>query len=156
MSSNTEKKFSFKIDNNHYEWDGQYITGADIKRIGNIPVDEEIYLVIKGHGDDQPVQDNTNVDLSNPGIEKFYSQKPKDHVYLLIVNGREKSWNEKTINYDQVVKLAFENYVPNETTIYTVTYTRGSGKKPEGSMVKGDVVSVKDKMVFNVTPTDRS
>ena len=75
---------------------------------------------------------------------------------IIIVNGREKQWSEKEISFEQVVKLAFDNYVDNGTTMYTVTYKRGQGEKPEGSMVKGDAVKVKDKMIFNVTATDKS
>lgn len=74
----------------------------------------------------------------------------------IVVNGREKQWSEKEISFEQVVKLAFDNYVDNGTTLYTVTYKRGQGEKSEGSMVKGDVVKVKDKMIFNVTATDKS
>lgn len=79
-----------------------------------------------------------------------------DKVETIVVNGREKQWSEKEISFEQVVKLAFDNYVDNGNTIYTVTYKRGQGNKPEGSMVKGDVVKVKDKMIFNVTATDKS
>ena len=156
MNSNIEKMFSLKIDNKHYEWNRQHINGAEVRGLGNIPADKQIFLTIKGQGEDMPVLDDTRIDLSLPGIERFYSQNPHEHVYVIIVNGREKTWNEKMISYDQIVKLAFENYVPNQNTIYTVTYKRGPGSNPEGSMVAGDVVHVKNNMVFNVTATDRS
>ncbi len=75
---------------------------------------------------------------------------------ILIVNGREKEWNEETISFEQVVILAFGTYQQNGRTAYTVTYTRGNNDKPQGSMVAGDVVKVKHKMIFNVTATDKS
>lgn len=74
----------------------------------------------------------------------------------LIVNAQEKPWDDRSINFDQVVKLAFEKPDPNPDTIYTVTYKRGPGPKPEGTMVKGDSVKVANKMVFNVTATTKS
>lgn len=79
-----------------------------------------------------------------------------DKETTIIVNGREKPWNEKEITFAQVVTLAFGTYVENGSTEYTVTYKRGHSSKPEGSMVKGDSVKVKDKMIFNVTATDKS
>ncbi len=76
--------------------------------------------------------------------------------YTLIVNGREKEWNDKTISFEQVVELAFGTIQNNGRTAYTVTYTRGNNDKPQGSMVAGDVVKVKHNMIFNVTATDKS
>lgn len=90
--------------------------------------------------------------------EKGHDDNGHDHdkETTIIVNGREKTWNEKEISFAQVVTLAFGTYVENGSTEYTVTYKRGHGSKPEGSMVKGDRVKVKDKMIFNVTATDKS
>lgn len=76
--------------------------------------------------------------------------------YVLIVNGREKEWNNKQISFKEVVILAFGSYEDNNRTCYTVTYTRGNNNKPEGSMVSGDIIKVKNKMIFNVTTTDKS
>ncbi|WP_319231082.1 multiubiquitin domain-containing protein [Draconibacterium orientale] len=76
--------------------------------------------------------------------------------FIIIVNGREKEWNDKTISFEQVVILAFGTYQNNGRTAYTVTYTRGNNDKPQGSMVAGDTVKVKQKMIFNVTATDKS
>lgn len=79
----------------------------------------------------------------------------KKDLYI-IVNGRDKDWNEKTISFEQVVILAFGTYQNNGRTAYTVTYTRGNNDKPQGSMVAGDIVKVKHKMIFNVSATDKS
>ena len=90
--------------------------------------------------------------------EKSHDNKEhgQEKETTIIVNGREKTWSEKEISFAQVVTLAFGTYVENGTTEYTVTYKRGQGSKPEGSMVKGESVKVKDKMIFNVTATDKS
>lgn len=74
----------------------------------------------------------------------------------IIVNAQPKPWDEKEISYDQVVKLAFPNPPPNVVITYTVEYERAPGKHPEGSLVKGQSVHVKDGMIFNVTETGRS
>ncbi len=75
---------------------------------------------------------------------------------VIIVNGREKSWSDKEISFQQVIVLAFNSYEENQNRVFTVTYKRGHGNKPEGTMVKGDTVKVKEKMIFNVTATDKS
>lgn len=74
----------------------------------------------------------------------------------IIVNGRPKIWNEKYIQFHELVELAFGNYHDNPNTCYTITYSRGCSGKPQGSLVKGDKVRVKSKMIFNVTATDKS
>jgi len=75
---------------------------------------------------------------------------------ILIVNGREVKWQGETMAYDQIVVLSFGRFIPSSNTIYSVTFTRGIEKRNEGSMVLGDVIEVKDKMIFNVTATSQS
>ena len=75
---------------------------------------------------------------------------------IILVNSRDKQWNEKNISFDQVVILAFGSLSDNPNVSYTVTYKKGDNHKPEGIMVKGDIVKVKDGMRFNVTQTNRS
>jgi len=76
--------------------------------------------------------------------------------FSIFVNGRQKTWADKEITFEQVVGLGFENPFSNPKTSYTVTYKKGEDKKPEGQMVAGDKVRVKDGMIFNATPTDKS
>jgi hypothetical protein len=143
------------INGKVYEWHQEYITGAEIRKLGNIPDEDEIFLAIKKPWDDEPIPDDKQVNLARPEIEHFYS-KDKGYKITLIVNGRPKIWIEKTISFEQVVVLAFGTYDPNPSKIYTVTYDKGPHQNHEGSMVKGDSVFVKDKMIFNATATDKS
>ena len=88
-------------------------------------------------------------------------QKPNDPLgqnkqFTIVVNAREKTFTGREISFNQVVELAFGSVSPNPNVVYTVTYKRGEGNKPEGSMEKGDTVKVKDGMIFNVTQTDKS
>jgi hypothetical protein len=72
----------------------------------------------------------------------------------IIVNGREITTKKKHLSYLDVVRLAFDPI--DEDTIYTVTYKKGPDQNPHGSMVDGDIVTVKSGMIFNVTPTRKS
>ena len=143
------------INGKNYEWHQEYITGAEIRKLGNIPTEDEIFLAIKKPWEDERIPDDKQVNLARPEIEHFYS-KDRDFKIVLIVNGRPKPWTEKKITFEGVVVLAFGTYDPNPDKVYTVTYDKGPHENPEGSMVKGDKVYVKDKMIFNVTATDKS
>ena len=149
------KHLLLTINGQQYEWQQEYITGAEIRKLGNIPAKDEIFLAIKTPWEDEPIPDDKQVNLARPEIEHFYS-KDKNFKITLIVNGRPKPWEEKTITFQQAVVLAFGTYDPNPDKVYTVTYDKGPHENPEGSMVKGDKVFVKDKMIFNVTATDKS
>lgn len=155
MNQNNKKALSLIIDGNHFEWHQQYITGAEIRNLGHIPEAHQIYLRIKQPWEDELINDDTSVDLARPGIEHFFSKENNPKI-VLVVNGREKQWPDKEISYEQVVILAFGSYDNNPNKVYTVTYDRGPKENPEGSMVKGDVVVVKNKMIFNATATDKS
>lgn len=52
----------------------------------------------------------------------------------IIVNGRPKTVSQKEISYEEVAKLAFDDAFKNPDTAYTVTFKRGVGEKPEGSL----------------------
>jgi Multiubiquitin len=76
--------------------------------------------------------------------------------YKIIVNTREKTVKGDDITYEHVVKLAFPEPPPGKEIVYTVTYRDGPKANPEGTMIAGDTVEVKDDMIFNVTATDKS
>ena len=74
----------------------------------------------------------------------------------IIVNGREKTVSTKELSFQDVVDLAFEDPPTGEFICFTITFTRGDGNKPEGTLVKGDTLKVKKGMIINVTSTDKS
>ena len=74
----------------------------------------------------------------------------------IIVNAAQKTVDKGELTYDDVVALAF-NPVPQGPNVgFAITYRRGHGDKPEGHLTAGETVKVKDGMIFNVTPTDKS
>lgn len=143
------------VNGKKYKWPQQYITGAEIRKLGGIAINHEIFLAIKRPWEDEAIYDDKQVNLARPEIEHFYS-KEKCVDVVIIVNGRERPWKESKISFAQVINLAFGNYVENGTTIYTVTFKRGPKENPEGSLVKGKSVFVQNKMIFNATETNKS
>lgn len=80
-----------------------------------------------------------------------------EHEVNVVVNGTPKQVASGELTFEQVVELAFPNPWGNPNMIYTVAYRRGHGSKPQGTMAQGgDPVKVKDGMIFDVTPTDKS
>lgn len=64
----------FKIDGKSVNWNEQYITGLQIRNLGQIESENQIFLKIKGKFEDELIRDNDKVNLARPGIEKFYSK----------------------------------------------------------------------------------
>jgi hypothetical protein len=78
------------------------------------------------------------------------------HATTIIINARPYEVQAKEISFEEVVSLAYNNAPPSgQYVTITVTYSRGENGK-EGSMLPGDSVKVKHKMVFDVSATDRS
>lgn len=149
----SKQKLKYSINGQHFESVRQYVKGEFLRKQGNIPEDEDLYLKVEKPWEDELITPEEWVDLARPGIEHF---KSKSVEFLLIVDGREKKWHKRKISFQEVVVLAKGAYQDSTTMYYTVTYDRGPKQNPEGSMVKGDVVFVKNKMIFNVTATDKS
>jgi hypothetical protein len=77
------------------------------------------------------------------------------HTYAIVVNGRPRTVASNEISFDEVVALA-DNLPSGENVVYTITYRRGHGHKPEGTLTEGHTVKVKEGMIFNVRATDKS
>lgn len=76
--------------------------------------------------------------------------------YEIVVNGREKVVTTDEVTFEQLVQLAFNPVPSGPNWVFTVTYRRGGGHKPEGTLKPGEHVKVKKGMIFNVTATDKS
>ena len=87
-------------------------------------------------------------------MEATQAQK-NPHLVTIIINTREEQIEKGKISFDQVVKFAFPT-PPGPDTVYTVSYTKGADPKPNGTLVQGESVEVKDRMVFSVTATNKS
>lgn len=74
----------------------------------------------------------------------------------IVVNGTQKTVAKDDLSFDEVVKLAFETPPYGENTLFSVTYRRGHGNKPEGILAPGESLKVKEGMIFDVTATDKS
>lgn len=75
---------------------------------------------------------------------------------VVIVNGRPREVRGPELSFEEVVNLAYDNNPPSGPYIViTVTYSRGVGGA-QGTMCPGDSVKIRERMIFNVTATDKS
>jgi hypothetical protein len=74
----------------------------------------------------------------------------------IIVEGTKHEWPKDEISYAEVVTLEVPDYPQHPEITYSVTYKRGQGNKPEGTLAPGASVKVKEGMIFNVSETGQS
>ena len=92
-------------------------------------------------------------EVENASREAGEGHKPTP----IVVNGQEKTVTVEAISFDELVSLAYDGNPPTgDNWSFTITYRRGHGNKPEGSLLEGETVKVKKGMIFNVTGTDQS
>lgn len=89
------------------------------------------------------------------GNEPKHDGGHESHI-TVIVNGRPKHVESKTLSFLQVVALAFDPVRTDPDVLYTVQYSRGPRANPEGELLAGGSVEIKSGMVFLVTETNRS
>ena len=74
----------------------------------------------------------------------------------IVVEGTPHEWPKDDISYAEVVTLEVPDYAQHPEISYSVSYKKGHGNKPEGFLVKGASVKVKEGMVFHVSETGQS
>lgn len=146
---------NFVVDGLNMVWPQKAITGQSIKRLVGKD-DEDIEVLLER--EDQPekvIGDDDQVRLSGDGVEKFKT-RPAKVTITIIVEGTPHQWHKKKINYDEVVTLEMPGYAQHPEITYSVKFTNGPSNRPEGTLVKGESVRVKDGMIFNVSETGQS
>lgn len=149
-----DRSFRLGLDDQVFEWGGIRISGLTLKKLARVDAaTHDVWLEVRGGGADRQIGDAELVDLSEAGVERFYTSRKS---ITLIVNATEYQVSETVLSFLGVVHLPFPDAVPSETRIYTVAYKRGPASNPEGTLVDGGTVQLKNRMVFNVTFTDKS
>jgi hypothetical protein len=74
----TRPSLELIINGKKFEWKEQYISGVEVRKLGNIPKEDKLFLDIERPWDDEVVTDDSKVDLARPGIEQFFSHKHEE------------------------------------------------------------------------------
>ena len=148
------ESYRLAVDGRRFEWGAPEITGHMLKQFAGVnPGEFDVWLDVRGHGEDQMIRDNESVRLDEPGVERFYTAPVE---ITIIVNGRPRVINKYILSFFEIVRLAFPDAQPNPETIFTVVYKNGPDENPPGSLVEGQSITLKNRMIINVTKTDKS
>ncbi|OBT05492.1 hypothetical protein A9267_16730 [Shewanella sp. UCD-FRSSP16_17] len=89
-------------------------------------------------------------------VDLTKDEPEEEKEFLIIINGQQKTVTSKKLSFEDIVLLAFSHIKPGDNTIYTMTYKKAVGNKPEGTLVAGEVIKIKSGVIINVTATDKS
>jgi hypothetical protein len=130
-------------------------TGEALYKLGRVMEGFELYRELEGDREDKPVP-NGDETVHLKEDEHFYSEECRPRDITIIVNGEKKTVRTTELSFDQVVDLAFNPRPQGPNIAFTITYRRGPKENPEGTLVQGGIVKIKEGMIFNVTATDKS
>lgn len=82
-------------------------------------------------------------------------EQGKNREVAIIVNGRERTVEEKEVSFEEVVELAFPGSPSGPNIVYTAAYRKAAGNR-SGDLLPGQSVKVKEGTIFDVTQTDKS
>lgn len=152
MPGKEHNEVQIHIDQHKYESPNP-TTGKALYALGHVAADLQLYRIVNGNKDDEPIENGAEVvELKNG--DHFQSGPHK--TYTIYVNGERKQITTKTLLFSDIVKLVFPAPPPGANILYTVSYEDGPPANPEGSVKEGGSVKIKSGMIFNVTATDKS
>nr|WP_298996225.1 multiubiquitin domain-containing protein [uncultured Allomuricauda sp.] len=149
------KALTIKVDGKNIEVEACFITPREIMSLAGINPDQFFLKEIRPRNVEVTYEDDIEHKIAISKRSCFVSCQV-EKVECIIVNAREKPWDKNEISFEEVVRLQFGDAPCSPQVIFTVIYKKGVPSKPEGSMVRGDVISVRNKMIFNVTQTNKS
>jgi hypothetical protein len=130
-------------------------TGEALYLLAKVPAGLDLYREVRGDKEDPAIRNGPETIHLTPD-ERFHSGPPQNKEITIIVNGRKKVVKKKELSFDELVALAFNPVPTGPNVLFTITYEGGPKVNPEGTLVKGQIVKIKDGMIFNVIQTDKS
>ena len=150
------QKIIIKIDDKEVEVNDCFMTPLEIMDLAGVDFnDYSLTEIRKGEVEISYIDDLEHKIAINKN-SCFKTSKIEVSIECVIVNAKQKAWSKNKISFEDVVHLAGMEVSDNLNVIYTINYIKGVPNRPEGSMLKGDKISVNNKMIFNVTRTDKS
>lgn len=146
-----DRIYTFTVNERGFEWGAEEISAADLRNYGDIPDDHELILDSKN---DRPIEDDDFVRLKPKGVERIVS-RPVEKICIFI-NTVQEYVNPGRLSFEALAKLAFPDTQVTPYTEYTVSYRKGPGSSPEGSLIAGESVKLRKGMIFDVSETDKS
>jgi hypothetical protein len=151
-----EAKHQVRIHIDQKPFESPNLTTVEaLYKLGHVQAGLELFREVKGDKEDQEIPDGPEpIDVRED--EHFHSGPAPHLESTIIVNGRKKVVAKKRLTFDEIVALAFEPVPTGPNIMFTITYRHGPHANPEGTLIEGGIVKIKDGMIFNVTATDKS
>lgn len=148
----TDRDFKFEVENHELRWGKPLISGQILATLAAPGPGQAVFLEVRG-GTDQLIEPNMLIDLSQPGIERFFvSARPPIEI---IVNTRPRLVAGPTVSFEQIVELAFPGpHEPN--VVFSMTYRKAASTPHAGELGAHGIVTIKKGTIFNVTRTVQS
>lgn len=68
-----DRSFRFELDGRRFEWGAVFISGLTLKTLAEVdPATHGVWLEVRG-ADDRPIDDTDLIDLSENGVERFFT-----------------------------------------------------------------------------------
>lgn len=150
------KGIIIKVDDKEFEVHDCFMTPNEIMSVAGLDSDRYSLNELRTGGVEVTYKDDVEHKIAITKNSCFVSCKLDLVIECVIVNAKVKPWVNDKISFDEVVVLEYGSISANRNVIYTINYVKGVPNKPNGTMVKGEVISVKNKMIFNVTQTNKS
>ena len=130
-------------------------TGEALYKLGHVEPGFELFREVGGDKEDRGVPEGHEL-ISLREDELFHTSPARSKEFTIIVNGRKKVVHHKPLTFNEIVALAFDPIPVGPNIMFTITYRHGPHANPEGTLIEGGSVEIKDGMIFNVTATDKS
>lgn len=156
MPEQTERRYDVRIHIDQKPHDSPNpTTGEALYKLGNVTTGLELYREVVGDREDPPIENGPEtVHLKQD--EHLHSGPAQNKNFTIIVNGRKKEVTTKEMTFAQIVALAFDPVPTGPNILITITYEHGPHQNREGTLTPAHTVVIKDRMIFNVTATDKS
>lgn len=99
------------INGKEFVWEKQYITGKQVKDLGGISLDDELFLSIRKPWEDELVDNDEQINLARPGIELFVSRTKK--ALKLTIQTPKGKWDNSfqlEISVQDLIQLVISHF----------------------------------------------
>ena len=86
------------VNDRPFKWPKQFITGAEVRQLGDIGPGPALFLVIPEPWEDELILDETRVDLARPGRERFISREKHERKIILTIETTRGKWENAEFN----------------------------------------------------------
>ena len=148
-----DRLFRALLNEKEVIWGRPKISAFRLRAIGEISDDEDLYFDSQG---DRLIADDESLSLNTKGTERFRSGEPHDKTVDVILNGEITTVEKGRLSFSELAKLAFPKLFGGDLICFTVSFSRGPKRRPEGALLEGGKIRVVEGMIFNVSATDKS